>query len=208
MPKAGLSSASRSAIVWVGPPLSASPATNSRSAGAPEHPARLVRIDGDAGAAVDGDVGVDRQLAAAEDDGLPLHRGRELDPVGGQVVGIRERQRLAQGEHAVVGRDVARGRDDEGRADGRRARGWTGPARRHRCRDWCPPAAAAPRRAGRSPGPWPDRRGRAPGYRPHRARQWSGSARHCRRARPRTAGSPARSRDRSGHCRRRRCRRC
>ena len=146
-------------------------------------------IDGDAGAAVDGDVGVDRQLAAGEDDGLPLHRGRELDPVGGQAVGIRERQRLAQGQHAVVGRDVARGRDDEGRTDRRRARGRTGPARRRRCRGSCPPGgpgdAALVGRRGRG------RIGPAQRRVVGRVAQGDGLGRPAivRRARPRTAGS-------------------
>ena len=51
-----------------------------------QHTALLVRVDRDAGPAVNGDVRAGRELAAGEDDGLPLHLGREHDRVGGRAV--------------------------------------------------------------------------------------------------------------------------
>ena len=56
-----------------------------------QHPAQLIRVDLDAGAAVDGDVGGDRELAAGEDNPAALHLGREVDPVGGGGIGVGER---------------------------------------------------------------------------------------------------------------------
>ena len=79
-----------------------------------QHTAGVIRVDGDACTAVDGDIGVCRELTAGENDGATLDLGRELYPVGGRAVGVRQRQRLPQGQHAIVGRDVARARDDEG----------------------------------------------------------------------------------------------
>ena len=56
-------------------------------------PPRLssICVDLDAGAAVDGDVGGDRELAAGEDNPAALHLGREVDPVGGGGIGVGER---------------------------------------------------------------------------------------------------------------------
>ena len=65
-----------------------------------QHPARLVRINGDTGAAVDGNVRRDRELAAGEHDGPALHPLGEPDRVR-FLGGVRQRQRLAQARHAV-----------------------------------------------------------------------------------------------------------